>query len=89
MSLLWAGVFLAAVRLRPRILHHPVGAGIAFGILVFLTMRLVVLPLSAFPHPVAFKPLATTLDLLSHMLLFGVPMAWVFRGMLRAGPARA
>ena len=38
-------------------------------------MRLVVLPLSAFPHPVTFKPLSASLDLLSHMFLFGVPIA--------------
>ena len=48
-------------------------AGIVFGIFVFFSMRLVVLPLSAFPYPVTFKPLATTLDLLSHAVLFGVP----------------
>ena len=38
-------------------------------------MRLVVLPLSAFPHPVSFKPLSAGLDLLSHMFLFGLPIA--------------
>ena len=43
---------------------------------IIQAMRLVVLPLSAFPRPVTFKPLATVLDLLSHMLLFGFPIAW-------------
>jgi hypothetical protein len=38
-------------------------------------MRLVVLPLSAFPFPVRFKPLNTVLDLMSHMFFFGVPIA--------------
>jgi hypothetical protein len=42
-------------------------------------MRLVVLPASAFPFPVTFKPLATTLDLLSHTFLFGVPIALAIR----------
>jgi hypothetical protein len=41
---------------------------------VFLVMRLVVLPLSAYPHPVTFKPLATVADLLAHMVLFAMPM---------------
>jgi hypothetical protein len=50
-------------------------AGAVFGVLVFLCMRLIVLPLSAFPRPVSFEPLASTLDLLSHMFLFGVPIA--------------
>lgn len=80
MSLLWAGVFLALVWLKPSLAAlHPFMSGIAFGIIVFFVMRLVVLPLSAFPYPVTFKPLATTLDLLSHTLLFGVPIAWAVR----------
>ena len=52
----------------------------AFGVVVFGVMRLIVLPLSAFPYPVTFKPLATVLDLLSHMLLFGIPIALAIRG---------
>jgi uncharacterized membrane protein YagU involved in acid resistance len=74
-SILWAAPFaLLALRL-PAFARRPILAGVAFGILVFLSMRLVVLPLSAYPHPVTFKPLATALDLLSHMFLFGAPIA--------------
>jgi hypothetical protein len=84
MSYLWAGAFLAAAKLIPALALHPFVSGIAFGIIVFLAMRLIVLPLSAFPYPVTFKPLATVLDLLSHMLLFGVPIAWaVQRALLK------
>jgi uncharacterized membrane protein YagU involved in acid resistance len=79
MSLLWACVFLAATRVRPSLALRPFVAGVVFGIVVFLVMRLVVLPLSAFPYPVTFKPVATILDLLSHMLLFGVPIALAIR----------
>jgi len=43
---------------------------------VFLVMRLVVLPLSAFPYPVSFKPMSVIPDLMSHMFLFGIPIAW-------------
>jgi len=75
-SLLWAGLFLALALRLPALTLHPLLAGVLFGALVFLAMRLLVLPLSAFPYPVSFKPLATVLDLLSHMLLFGVPIAW-------------
>jgi uncharacterized membrane protein YagU involved in acid resistance len=88
MSILWAGVFLAVASLMPALALRPVMSGIAFGVFVFLSMRLIVLPLSAFPYPVTFKPLATTLDLLSHMLLFGVPIAWVIRRGLSRGMAR-
>lgn len=79
MSYLWASIFLVAARRVPRLVRQPVVSGILLGVVVFLTMRLVVLPLSAFPYPVTFRPLATTLDLLSHTLLFGVPIALAVR----------
>jgi uncharacterized membrane protein YagU involved in acid resistance len=87
LSLLWAGAFFAVARRAPSLARHPFIAGVAFGIVVFLAMRLVVLPLSAFPFPVRFKPLGTVLDLLSHTLLFGQPIAWATRrALLAAGP---
>jgi len=79
MSFLWAGAFVALARRIPALALRPVISGIAFGVVVFLVMRLVVLPLSAFPFPVTFKPLSATLDLLSHTLLFGIPIAWAAR----------
>jgi hypothetical protein len=86
LALLWAALF-AAVATRWRALTaYPVPAGIAFGIVVFLVMRLAVLPLSAYPRPVTFKPLATTLDLASHMLLFGLPIALAARRALGGAP---
>lgn len=79
MSYVWASLYLMASRRIRLLVERPLLSGVLFGIVVFLTMRLVVLPLSAFPFPMSFKPLATTLDLLSHMLLFGVPIAWATR----------
>jgi len=79
MSFLWAGVFLLVARRVSFLVSHPVLTGILFGVVVFLSMRLLVLPLSAFPRPVTFAPLATVLDLLSHTLLFGVPIALAVR----------
>lgn len=75
LSYLWAALFLLAAWRAPGLASRPVLSGMLFGVIVFLAMRLVVLPLSAFPHPVNFQPLASTLDLLSHMFLFGVPIA--------------
>src|SRR5262245_8466813 len=79
MSYLWATLFVVAAARQPRLIARPVVAGAVFGVIVFLTMRLVVLPLSDFPHPVSFKPLAAGLDLLSHMFLFGLPIALAAR----------
>jgi hypothetical protein len=75
MSWLWAGLFAAAAARVRLLTAQPVLAGCAFGVVVFLCMRLIVKPLSAFPYPVNWAPLASSLDLLSHMLLFGVPIA--------------
>ena len=79
MSYLWAGAFVIASRHVRMLVQRPLLSGILFGVLVFLTMRLVVLPLSAFPHEMSFKTLGSALDLLSHMFLFGVPIAFATR----------
>jgi hypothetical protein len=71
----FASAFLVASQWIQILVRRPVLSGALFGVLVFLVMRLMVLPLSAFPHPVTFKPVATVLDLLSHMFFFGVPIA--------------
>ncbi|NCT67831.1 MAG: hypothetical protein GXC76_09315 [Rhodanobacteraceae bacterium] len=83
LSLLWAALFAAAAWRVPGLARRPLLAGAVFGVVVFLAMRLVVLPLSAYPRPVSFAPLATTLDLLSHMLLFGGPIALAVARALR------
>lgn len=79
LSLAWAGVYLMLARLRPSLARHALACGVVFGVLVFFAMRLLVLPASAFPFAVHFKPLASALDLLSHMFLFGVPIALATR----------
>jgi uncharacterized membrane protein YagU involved in acid resistance len=84
-SLLLAAAYVLASRRLDGLTKHPVVAGAVFGIGVFLLMRLVVLPLSAFPHPVRFRLLASVLDLLSHMFLFGLPIALAAR---KAAPIR-
>jgi uncharacterized membrane protein YagU involved in acid resistance len=75
LSFIWAAFFVAAAARLPRLLARPAFTGPAFGILVFFTMRLVVLPLSAFPYPASFSQPGATLDLLSHMFFFGLPIA--------------
>jgi hypothetical protein len=84
LSVLWAALFAAAAWQVPALTRRPLLTGIGFGLIVFLSMRLVVLPLSAYPRPVTFKPLATALDLLSHMLLFGTPITVAVSRAVRA-----
>lgn len=84
LSFLWMMLFLQAARRAPALTARPLLSAIGFGILVFLVMRLLVLPLSAFPRPVTFKPLSSMLDLLSHIFLFAWPIVWATR---KASPA--
>lgn len=93
LSVLWAALFAAIALRLPAVARRPLAAAIGFGVVVFLCMRLVVLPLSAYPHPVSFKPLATVLDMLSHMFLFATPIAVIVgrairtRGVGDTGPS--
>ena len=77
LSLGWAALFVTIAARLPRVLGSPIVAGLIFGIVVFLGMRLVVLPFSAFPFPVRLVSLSAGLDLLSHLFLFGLPIALV------------
>jgi uncharacterized membrane protein YagU involved in acid resistance len=79
LSLLWAAIALAIARAAPRLFARPALAACLFGVVVFLAMRLVVLPLSAYPRPVSFAPMATALDLLSHIWLFALPIVLAVR----------
>lgn len=88
LSLIWAALFAAVAWRFPRTVRWPLLAGVLFGLVVFLSMRLVVLPLSAYPRPVTFRPLATVLDLLSHMLLFGTPIALAISRVVGARASR-
>ena len=74
LSYLWATVFLVAALRIPRLVSRPWLSVPMLGIIVFLSMRLLVLPLSAYPRPVSFKLLTTTMDLVAHILLFGLPI---------------
>ncbi len=85
LSFLWAGLFLVVAHRVPGLTRRPLVSGAAFGIVVFLLMRCVVLPLSAFPLPVSFKLSGAALDLLSHMFLFGLPIAMAARKAINAG----
>ena len=79
LSFIWTALFFFAARAKPAVLRRPYLTAIAFGILVFFVMRLVVLPLSAFPFPVKFQLVGWGADLLSHMFLFGIPIVLATR----------
>jgi len=77
----WAVLVCTAVRGLPHgLARRPFVVAAIAGTLVFLLMRQVLLPLSAFPFPVklAFS-LPLLLDWISHMFLFALPMVLAAR----------
>jgi uncharacterized membrane protein YagU involved in acid resistance len=86
LAILWAAVFALLAGRFEALRKHAVVSGALFGILVFLAMRLVLLPLSAYPRPVSFHMPDSLYDLLSHMFLFGVPISLVYRRYALRGP---
>lgn len=86
LACLFAAAFFLAARHLAVLVRRAVPCGILYGLVVFAIMRFVVLPLSAFPHPIRFSLLATGTDLLSHMFFVGLPIALATRKAL-AQPA--
>lgn len=83
LSFVWMALFFHAARRMPALAGKTLPAAVAYGLLVFFSMRLVVLPLSAFPRPVTFNAFAWGMDILSHIFLFALPIVWATRKALR------
>ena len=78
MSLLIAGLFvLAALRIR-WLTSRPIAAGLAYGVIVFVVMNYLVMPLSAWGHVNHLSPVKF-IENLAAMLLFGLIVALVTR----------
>ena len=74
-----AGLFVLASRRFPAMRTHALTAGLAFGVLVFLVMNFVVLPLSAFPFHLTYTPARLLEGFVSHAVLVGLPIAFAAR----------
>jgi len=83
LSFVWMAIFFFAARRMPALASKPLPAAVGYGLLVFFTMRLIVLPLSAFPRPVTFNAFSWGMDILSHIFLFSLPIVWATRKVLR------
>ncbi|HEX7038105.1 MAG TPA: hypothetical protein VF210_20235 [Pseudomonadales bacterium] len=81
-----AGVYPGAARRLPRLGSRPWLAGPLYGMLVYLVMQYVVLPLSAYPYPPAGSPLQIAQGLLVHATCVGLPIALIARAALRREP---
>jgi hypothetical protein len=88
-AMVWAALFVLASRRLPALTRYAVPAGILYGIVVFVGMYFVVLPLSAFPHKLSFPPAMVARNLAVHMFLIGLPIALAARTARREGPGNA
>lgn len=80
----WAALFVLAARAMPGLVRRPLLSAVGYGVLVLLAMRLVVLPLSAFPFPSGIDPSwPLFLDALSHVFLFALPIVLAARRVAR------
>jgi hypothetical protein len=77
-SIAAAALYGVAVRGSGWVRAHWVAGGIAFGVLVYLFMNFVVIPLSAAPFGPSWARRAFIQGFVSHALLFGLPIAWAW-----------
>jgi ABC-type amino acid transport system permease subunit len=88
MACMAAAYMLVASRI-PALLRHPILAGLAYGLLLWLVMYWIVLP-QRFGMPLPNTLWAVSNQLFSHCILTGIPIALVARRYLAApepGPA--
>jgi hypothetical protein len=70
--------FLAAKR-STLMQRRFVACGLLFGVLVYLFMNFVVLPLSAVPFHIKYTPAVVLQGFVSHAVLVGLPIAWCLK----------
>ncbi|HSE40687.1 MAG TPA: hypothetical protein VLH08_07970 [Acidobacteriota bacterium] len=70
-----AATFYTASRRISLLVQHPIISGILYGIAVFWFMQLIVLPLSAFPHKLAFPLIGVIRGSIIHIVCVGLPIS--------------
>ena len=71
-----ATIFHVVSRRFDFLVLRPVISGVLFGLIMYLVMSFVVLPLSAFPHKVNFHdPVLVSANLFVHMFFVGLPIS--------------
>jgi len=71
-----ATALMLLVQWRPVLLDTPLRTGLAFGILTYFAMNWLVVPLR-FHMPLPPKALSVVTQLFAHIVLVGIPMAYI------------
>jgi hypothetical protein len=74
--------FVLLCRWRPQLLDTPVRSAMAYGVLTYFAMNWVVVPLR-FGTPLPPKTLSIATQLFAHIVLVGLPTAFIARRALR------
>ena len=83
LMLVIAALYMAAASRSPLLRRQWIVAGVVWGVAVWVMMTLVVVPLSASTLP-APDTRAVIQGLIVHILMVGLPMAWIARRAFRA-----
>jgi uncharacterized membrane protein YagU involved in acid resistance len=79
-----AALYLWAAFRHRALIRHWLAGGVVFGVLAYLVMNLVVVPLSNAANP-DFSLGTIVKELLAHTILFGVPIAGIVKALARKG----
>jgi uncharacterized membrane protein YagU involved in acid resistance len=74
-----AAVYIALSRRHYVFQSQAVACGALFGVLVYLFMNFVVLPVSAFPFELSYPPLRLLEGFASHAVFVGIPISLAIR----------
>ena len=85
MGFIIAAIFWFASRRLRFMTERAVLAGLLYGICVYFVMNFIVLPLSAFPTQMTYTPVRMAINIVAHMVLFGLPIALATRAASRTG----
>ena len=78
-AFLITAIFFAAASWRPSLVRRSLPIGVLYGVVVYLVMNFVVIPLSRIGPRSGRATVTVVSELLVHMFLIGVPIAWAAR----------
>lgn len=84
MALMATGLVLL-VSWRPALARTPLRTGLAYGVVTYFIMNWLVVPLR-FHSPFPLKAVSITTQLFAHIVLVGIPMAFICAAYLRPRP---
>ena len=82
-----AAIYFAASTRVPVLRSQAVACGALFGVLVYLFMNFVVLPVSAFPFKLSYTPLRLLEGFATHAMFVGIPIALCIQRLSQPGEA--